>query len=250
MPRKKAVRKKRRTAKKKASRKTTRQTRSSRDRQYDTLGRGLMAVAAVLGGIAIGWILVSWYQELEQPAGSAPPGLNVTVRGDVLVEIPTRDQVAAMSAEERERVEGQVMAALAGVADRANEPAPGRAMVIKRGHFEGADDAHRGSGDVELRHASGGRLILRLDEFRVTNGPSLHVYFVEDPDIPTRKFWDVGRLKGTAGSQNYEVSTHHHLQPAQINYVMIYDVLFGRVYATAALVPTGNYDDRAYRDRG
>lgn len=233
MPRKKATRKKRTPSKKKTTRR-----RSSRDRQYDTLGRGLMATAAVLGGVAIGWILVSWYQGLGQPAGSAPPGLNVTARGDMLVEIPTREQLASMPAEERERVEGQVLAALADVADPANEPAPGRSPVIKRGRFEGADDVHQGSGNVELRRAAGGRLILRLDSFQVTNGPSLHVYFVDDPEIPTRDFVDVGRLKGTAGSQNYEISTHHNLQPAQIRYVMIYDELFDRAYATAELEPT------------
>jgi hypothetical protein len=111
-------------------------------------------------------------------------------------------------------------------------------MVIKRGSFEGADDAHRGSGTVQLLRAAGNRLILRLDEFRVTNGPSLHIYVVEDPQIPTREFFDIGRLRGTTGSQNYEISTHHHLVPEQIRFIVIYDQLFGRVYATAELEST------------
>ena len=114
MPRKKTARKKRGPSKKKKSaRKTTARRRSPRGRGK-SLGRGLVAVAV---GVAAGWALVSWYGEYEETTGSAPPGLNVTARGDMLVEIPTCEQVAAMSHEERERVEGQVLAALAEVAN-------------------------------------------------------------------------------------------------------------------------------------
>jgi len=245
MPRKKAVRKKRRTSKKK-----TTGRRSPRRRKDTAIGRTLVAASAVLGGIAIGWMLVSLYQDREEPRFSRPIPVNVTARGDLLVEIPTREQVASMSADEREQAETQVLAALAEVPNPANEPRPGGSMVVAQGLFKGADDALHGSGTVEVLKATGIRLIVRLVDFQVTNGPSLHVYLAEDAEIPTRNFVDLGRLRGTDGAQNYEISTHYDLHPDEIRYVIIYDELFGRPYAAAKLERTDRWDDRFWINRG
>ena len=123
-------------------------------------------------------------------------------------------------------------------------------MTIAQGRFQGSDDAHPASGSVEILKASGIRLIVRLDEFRVTNGPSLHVYIAEDPEIPMRNSADLGVLRGSSGAQNYEVSTHYDLNPDQIRYVIVYDELFGRTYAVARLERTDRWEDQFWYSRG
>ena len=54
-----------------------------------------------------------------------------------------------------------------------------------------------------------GSLLLRLENFTVTNGPDLHVYVTphENPgnsnEVKTDGYLDLGELKGNVGNQNY-----------------------------------------------
>ena len=82
-----------------------------------------------------------------------------------------------------------------------------------------------------------GSMSLRLDDFRVTNGPDLHVLLsTEAPDTlfgSVGEAVDLGSLKGNVGSQNYDI-------PADVNIedyasIVIYCQPFQVVFSTAAL---------------
>jgi hypothetical protein len=80
-------------------------------------------------------------------------------------------------------------------------------QVLVRGKFRDADSVHRGSGDAVLYRLADGSHLLRLENFRVTNGPDLAVYLVKhaDPsnlDQVTSGFLNLGKLKGNVGNQN------------------------------------------------
>ena len=50
-----------------------------------------------------------------------------------------------------------------------------------------------------------GRFVLRLEDFSVTNGPDLHVVLSADDSGYAQGSLDLGRLKATDGSFNYEL---------------------------------------------
>lgn len=82
------------------------------------------------------------------------------------------------------------------------EPAEPMAVIAGQGGFEGLA-GHNGSGKASLIKVGGKYYVRFEDDFRVTNGPDLYVDLGRDGahDGTAR----LGRLKGSAGGQNYEV---------------------------------------------
>ncbi|NJL57866.1 DM13 domain-containing protein [bacterium] len=70
------------------------------------------------------------------------------------------------------------------------------------------------AGDFAFYEFQDGRKLLRLDNFRVTNGPNLHVYLSPNPAPLTFDdlgfYFDAGQLLGNTGPQNYDI-------PASLN---------------------------------
>lgn len=93
------------------------------------------------------------------------------------------------------------------------------ALLLAQADFY--DIAHSGNGVAKIYQVEDLGLILRLEEFRVEDGPELHVYLtsanpVENTasvDLPDGV--DLGELKGLSGDQDYQVpadldlSTYH-----------------------------------------
>lgn len=72
------------------------------------------------------------------------------------------------------------------------------------GTFVGIGDGiHDAQGNALVIPLGGGQSILRLEEFRSTNGPDLYVYLATDKDAS--EFVNLGRLKANIGNQNYEI---------------------------------------------
>ena len=104
---------------------------------------------------------------------------------------------------------------------RATEPAPTATaattseaptdqgpQVLARGEFHG--QSHEGSGTALLVRLPDGRMVVRLEDLNVENGPDLRVYLsAAAADAPEAEFIedfvDLGALKGNIGNQNYEV---------------------------------------------
>lgn len=72
------------------------------------------------------------------------------------------------------------------------------------GGFQGAGDGiHNASGKATVLYLEDGSSVLRLENFRVTNGPDLYVYLSTDKNASG--YIDLGRLKASSGNQNYEL---------------------------------------------
>ena len=91
-------------------------------------------------------------------------------------------------------------------------PAAAGPVVLKAGQFQDADGFHKGSGTATIYQAPDGSLLLRLEDFKVTNGPELHVVLSPygGPQeaggrLQSPGWIDLGKLKGNIGNQNYTI---------------------------------------------
>ena len=111
------------------------------------------------------------------------------------------------------------------------------APVVKSGDFRDGDSFHKGSGTATIYRAPDGKHLLRLEDFRVTNGPDLRVLLVPASDPQGRDdvqgYLELGKLKGNLGNQNYflpdgEDATDYHS-------VVIFCYPFKVVFSVATL---------------
>ena len=81
--------------------------------------------------------------------------------------------------------------------------------AVQSGSFQ--NGAHPTSGTVTLYKLDDGKTVLRLSDFRTSNGPAVHVYLTaansvnSNGDVTSGKFVDLGDLKANIGNQNYEI---------------------------------------------
>ena len=106
------------------------------------------------------------------------------------------------------------------------------------GQFKGY--AHPTDGTVSIYRMDTKR-ILRLTNFRTSNGPDVHVYLIAAPDakddatVKNAAFVDLGILKGNIGDQNYDVPDTVDL--GKYRAVTIWCKRFNVNFGTAPLVP-------------
>jgi Electron transfer DM13 len=108
------------------------------------------------------------------------------------------------------------------------------------GQFKGY--AHPTDGTAAIYRMDTKR-ILRLTNFRTSNGPDVHVYLIAAPDakddatVKNAAFVDLGILKGNIGDQNYDVPDSVDL--GKYRAVTIWCKRFNVNFGTAPLVPMG-----------
>ena len=112
------------------------------------------------------------------------------------------------------------------------------AAVVSQGEFRDADAIHKGSGNATLYRLDDGSHVVRLEDFRVTNGPALVVYLAGHPDPTsasdvTPSFVSLGKLKGNVGNQNYPVPSS--VDVSRFNSVVIWCELFDVLFSPAPL---------------
>ncbi|MBI5669205.1 MAG: DM13 domain-containing protein [Chloroflexi bacterium] len=112
-------------------------------------------------------------------------------------------------------------------------------VVVAEGEFQAADTLRQITGTYKLYQLPDNRRVLRLEEFRVTNGPDLHVILSRSVNPKTgaevgSDYIDLGLLQGNVGSQNYAVPAEVDLEAYQS--VVIYNVSFTTVFGSAPLV--------------
>ena len=100
--------------------------------------------------------------------------------------------------------------------------------IVAQGKFTGADGFHKAEGVASIIKI-GDKYSVRLeDDFKVTNGPDLYVYFGKNGAYdPSAK---IAVLKGNVGGQNYEV-------PASLN-ALDYNEIW--IWCRAFSVPFGS----------
>ena len=99
---------------------------------------------------------------------------------------------------------------------------------IMTGSFIGAGDGfHNAEGLAKVIPLGDGSTVLRLENFKSTNGPNVHLYLATDKSASN--FIDLGRLKANNGNQNYNIP--HGTDLAKYNMALIwckdFSVLFG-----------------------
>lgn len=99
-----------------------------------------------------------------------------------------------------------------------------------------------GSGSATLYQLADNRKLLRLENFRVTNGPNLRVVLSTLPDpvsaeelLADRFRIDIGPLQGSSGNQTYE-SVPTEINVDDYNSVVIYDATYNVIFSTARLL--------------
>lgn len=119
------------------------------------------------------------------------------------------------------------------------EAAPISAQSTGRsGMFKDADLAHKGSGKAEFLNTDGLDL-LRLTDFKVTNGPDLEVWLVEksgvenSADVKGSKWLSLGALKGNIGDQSYQIPAGTDI--SKYKSAVIWCEQFGVLFASASL---------------
>ncbi|MEX1158322.1 MAG: DM13 domain-containing protein [Thermomicrobiales bacterium] len=101
--------------------------------------------------------------------------------------------------------------ALEPTPEPALEPAPEPTeavftpRLVSSGPLSGADDFHFADGTALLIETAPGVYVLRLEEFSIRNGPDLFVYLTTSPDQFNDSAINLGDLRATDGSINYDI---------------------------------------------
>lgn len=100
------------------------------------------------------------------------------------------------------------------------------------GDFMGVNDGiHNAEGYVKILILLDGSQILRLEDFRSTNGPDVHLYLSTDKQASN--FIDLGRLKANNGDQNYQIPIDTDFN--KYKYVLIWCQPFSVLFGSAQL---------------
>jgi hypothetical protein len=115
------------------------------------------------------------------------------------------------------------------------------ASPILNGSFKGIDVMRVAKGDVTIYRSANGALLLRFDNFSVTNGLDLQVYLSANPE-PTGGFdldqpgvsrFPAGVLKGSDGNQQYDIPKDLNVE--RYRTVVIFSEALQLIYAIAPL---------------
>ena len=134
---------------------------------------------------------------------------------------------------------GLALALLLSVVGFEYASAQGKAQAVEAGTFHGK--VHMTSGRATIYKEADGRLVLRLTNFKTSNGPDVHVVLIAAKDAvddanflknSTDKL-ELGSLKGNEGDQNYDIPAGTDLDKYQT--VSIYCERFNANFGAAPL---------------
>jgi Electron transfer DM13 len=114
------------------------------------------------------------------------------------------------------------------------------AKTLETGAFHGK--VHSTSGRATVYEVADGKLILRLTNFKTSNGPDVHVILIAAKDADDDANFlkndtprvELGKLKGNEGDQNYDIPAGTDLSRFQT--VSIYCERFNANFGAAPLV--------------
>ncbi len=202
------------------------------------------ALVALIPAAALAWWLGSPLfinrtvnEELPLVASAVTPAqmahdeaegaMGAMAEGETAATAEGEDEMAAMA-----KTDGDEMS-------EAMTEAMTAAGAVKTGAFRDGDSSHRGSGRATIYRLEDGSHVLRLEDFRVTNGPDLRVLLSSHPDpenphdVKDQGYLELGKLKGNRGNQNYEIPADLDIDGQRS--VVIYCKPFSVVFSVASL---------------
>ena len=108
------------------------------------------------------------------------------------------------------------------------------ARVTHQGTVVGADDFHFGRGRALLVETAPNEYTLRFEDFSVRNGPDLFVYLSPNPDGYAHGALNLGELKATDGSFNYDIPPGTDI--SQFKSAIVWCKQFSVLFAAAPLI--------------
>ena len=178
----------------------------------------LLSFVAVIAAAV--WTFPAWRGYLPS-AGvqEAFPGLELDLQDEFLA-LPSPQRSALL---ELHGDDPQMALEMARIAVREPDAAPAseqdigalaEATALVEGSFIEIDALHWADGSATLYQLENQQHILRFEDFISAPGGDVYVYLARDPQPQTalevgRDFLDLGRLKGTVGSQNYPLPSNH-----------------------------------------
>lgn len=114
-----------------------------------------------------------------------------------------------------------------------------KTKTLETGTFHGK--VHKTSGRATIYQEADGKLLLRLTDFKTSNGPDVHVILIAAKDAEddanflksSTERLELGTLKGNEGDQNYEIPSDTDLSRFQA--VSIYCERFNANFGAAPL---------------
>lgn len=170
-----------------------------------TRKRIVIAVVVVIGvpALVLAWWLLSPLFVDTTVDEEFPLASNAVIPSDMTMA--EAQEIMIEAASEFNRYDEQVPSDMAMPDDSTSMDAS--VMKVRSGSFRDADSFHKGSGTATIYRGSDGKSVLRLEDFRVTNGPELHVLLAPNADPQGRDdvagYLGLGKLKGNMGNQNY-----------------------------------------------
>ena len=121
----------------------------------------------------------------------------------------------------------------------AQDSAKQQAKTLETGTFHGK--VHQTSGRATIYQEADGKLVLRLTNFKTSNGPDVHVILVAVKDADDDANFlksdtsrvELGKLKGNEGDQNYTIPAGTDLEKYQA--VSIYCERFNANFGAAPM---------------
>ncbi|HEY5890385.1 MAG TPA: DM13 domain-containing protein [Acidimicrobiia bacterium] len=191
------------------------------------LNKRNMTVGAVVIGVPA--LLVAWW--LLSP---------LYLDTEVDEEFPMSASAQVPDEMTPEEVEAAMKDAAEAPDSETEEPMPAEGPVLvtlATGEFQDADEFHQGSGTATIYQLEDGSLVLRLENFEVTNGPDLRVLLASGSSPSAGDelgdYIELAGLKGNIGDQNYEIPDDVDL--SLYSSVVIYCKPFHVVFSAASL---------------
>ena len=136
-----------------------------------------------------------------------------------------KKSIMILAAKENSSVNESIDTKVAG-----QETDTSRNMLL--GKFIGVNDGiHNAEGVAKVIALDDGTSILRLENFKATNGPDLYVYLARDKSASD--IVNLGRLKGNIGNQNYPIPAGTDL--TRYNTALIWCKAFSVLFGSAQL---------------
>ena len=197
--------------------------------RYVLIGVGILAIVPIAW---LAWWLLTPLFTTTEVNEEFPLAARAVIPGNMTIG-QVEDTMAAAA-----RLERPVSEDMPEMSDSDADVGSPQAKLM--GEFMDADSFHKGSGTATVYDlGADGRRVLRLEDFRVTNGPDLRVLLANSPnpeghsDLDDAGYVELDKLKGNVGSQNYEIPEEVSLSDVQS--VVIYCNPFRVVFSVATL---------------